>query len=155
MKNIVRIIFLLMGSSVYASSFEEMAAKYQIQESHFLAYYNNLELLAQVIIDHEETVNARDLYGNTALHYASYYDRKSIVKMLLDNGAFVDTKNHLGHTPLFLASMKCHQGVMICLCEHDADIFAENHNGQTPISISNDNAKEILYTVSSTHKQSK
>lgn len=155
MKNIVRIVFLLISSSVYAASFEEMAVKYQIQESHFLAYYNNLELLAQVIIDHEETVNARDLYGNTALHYASYYDRQSIVKMLLENGALVDSKNHLGHTPLFLASMKCHQAVMICLCENNADILAQNHNGQTPVSISNDNAKEILYTVSSTRKQSK
>ncbi len=149
MNMFLRILFLcLIGSSVKGSSFEEMVEKHQIQKAHYLAYYNNIEALALFIINHDETVNARDLHGNTALHYASYFDRKSIVKLLLDNGADVEIKNKLGHTPLFHACMKSNQDVIILLCERKADIYAANIKGQTPMSIASEHIQDILSTVS-------
>ncbi|MGE3509353.1 MAG: ankyrin repeat domain-containing protein [Vicinamibacterales bacterium] len=50
-------------------------------------------------------VNAADDLGNTALHYAAFMRRDSIVQLLSDRGATLDVRNKWGETPLFLAEV--------------------------------------------------
>jgi ankyrin repeat protein len=50
-------------------------------------------------------VNAVDTLGNSALHYAAFMRRDSIVKLLADRGARLDVPNLYGETPLFLAEV--------------------------------------------------
>jgi ankyrin repeat protein len=50
-------------------------------------------------------VNAVDVVGNTALHYAAYMRRDSIVELLAGAGANLEVKNKFGETPLFLSEV--------------------------------------------------
>lgn len=50
-------------------------------------------------------VNATDELGNSALHYAAFMRRDTIVQLLADKGARLDGRNKWGETPLFLAEV--------------------------------------------------
>jgi ankyrin repeat protein len=50
-------------------------------------------------------VNAVDTLGNSALHYAAFMRRDSIVQLLAEHGARLDVPNLYGETPLFLAEV--------------------------------------------------
>ena len=50
-------------------------------------------------------VNAVDSVGNTALHYAAYMRRASIVQLLAEAGANLDVTNKFGETPLFVSEV--------------------------------------------------
>jgi ankyrin len=50
-------------------------------------------------------VNAVDSVGNTALHYAAYMRRASIVQLLAGAGAELEVTNKFGETPLFLSEV--------------------------------------------------
>lgn len=50
-------------------------------------------------------VNAVDTLGNSALHYAAFMRRDSIVQLLVDQGARLEVANLYGETPLFLAEV--------------------------------------------------
>ena len=50
-------------------------------------------------------VHAVDAIGNSALHYAAFMRRDSIVQLLVDNGAPLETPNVYGETPLYLSEL--------------------------------------------------
>jgi ankyrin repeat protein len=50
-------------------------------------------------------VNAIDTLGNSALHYAAYMRRDSIVQLLAERGADLGIRNTYGETPLWLAEV--------------------------------------------------
>jgi ankyrin repeat protein len=50
-------------------------------------------------------VNAADKLGNTALHYAAFMRRDSIVQLLAGNGAKFDVRNTFGEDPLWLSEL--------------------------------------------------
>ena len=50
-------------------------------------------------------LNAVDTLGNSALHYAAFMRRDSIVQLLAGHGARLDLPNLYGETPLFLAEV--------------------------------------------------
>ena len=56
-------------------------------------------------------INARDIYGNTALYWASLMGHHRVVEALLsDNAIDVNRSNSLGRTPLHAASMNATPG---------------------------------------------
>jgi ankyrin repeat protein len=50
-------------------------------------------------------VHAVDAIGNSALHYAAFMRRDSIVQLLVDNGAPLEIPNVYGETPLYLSEL--------------------------------------------------
>jgi ankyrin repeat protein len=50
-------------------------------------------------------LDAVDSVGNTALHYAAYFRRDSIVELLAASGARLDVPNVFGETPLWVAEL--------------------------------------------------
>lgn len=50
-------------------------------------------------------VNAVDGLGNTALHYAAYLRRDTIVQLLVDQGAALEVPNEYGETPMWLSEL--------------------------------------------------
>jgi ankyrin repeat protein len=50
-------------------------------------------------------LNAVDAVGNTALHYAAYMRRDSIVRFLVEQGAALEVKNKFGETPLWVSEL--------------------------------------------------
>src|SRR5208282_2437204 len=63
------------------------------------------ELLA-LLIDLGADINAKDMHGDTVLHYAAKSDRpaKQVITTLIENGADLDARNHDGMIPFDLAT---------------------------------------------------
>ncbi len=56
-------------------------------------------------------VNAKDMQGYTALHWAAFFGRDEIVRLLVANGAKVDAININGDDPCTLASEHGHESI--------------------------------------------
>jgi ankyrin repeat protein len=61
---------------------------------------------------------ARDSYGQTALHWAAKYESVEIVQLLLDAGADVNAQDEDGETPLQAAKLKGHHAIAELLASH-------------------------------------
>ena len=78
------------------------------------------------------SLNDRDAYGQTALHYAvCHHDALSLVSVLVESGAQIDADRRDGWTPLHLAAMLNKCDVALKLMEFGADIDAKDDNGKT------------------------
>jgi ankyrin repeat protein len=81
-------------------------------------------------------VDAQDVFGNTALHRATYQANpdKVIINLLINHGADIGAKNKLGDTPLHLATEQANpdKEVIRLLITHGADIGVRNKSGEIP-----------------------
>ena len=80
-------------------------------------------------------VEAKDNFGKTPLHFASYAD---VAKCLIQNGAKMDAKDENGETPLYIASAEGRAEIVKCLIKMGAKIEAKDNLGQTPLHIAGD-----------------
>ncbi|MDO8880338.1 MAG: ankyrin repeat domain-containing protein [Coriobacteriia bacterium] len=62
-----------------------------------------------------DDVEARDSWGQTALHWAAKYESAEIVGMLLVAGAKTDTRDEDGETPLDAAKRTTHAEIIAML----------------------------------------
>lgn len=108
---------------------------------HHAAQANDEEFLGLLIKTFKNMVNAKDMCGNTPLHYAAYYRNKKYIEMLVNEGANTNEKNREGNTPLHLTCLsndplKDHSTkVEEFLIDNGADINATNKNLETPIML--------------------
>ena len=63
-------------------------------------------------------VNAEQVDGMTALHWAAYHDNAALVGRLLKKGANASVKNRYGITPLHLACLNGNAQLIGALIEH-------------------------------------
>jgi len=75
-----------------------------------------VKLLIEVGVD----INAKDIYGDTALIYASAYNHKEIVEILIEVGADISIKNNIFFTALKYASKKGHKDIVKLLIKAGA-----------------------------------
>ena len=64
--------------------------------------------LAAALIERGCDVNAKNKYGNTALHYAGGYNRRETARVLLEHGADRTIKNKKGETAADMARQNGH-----------------------------------------------
>lgn len=77
------------------------------------------------------SVNKKNLFGYTALHWAAYSGRTEPVDILLKNGAKIESKTGDGMTPLHIAASRGHLKFIDYLLKKGADINAVNSDGWT------------------------
>lgn len=77
--------------------------------------------------------NARDTYGNTALHIAAFRGDLLSVSALVDAGADVHARDRLGETALHKVAVGNHASVVAALLTAGADIEAKDVEGGTPL----------------------
>jgi ankyrin repeat protein len=65
----------------------------------------NLEATRLILELGTADIDAVDGLGNSALHYAAFFRRDSIVELLVDRGARLEVANTFGETPLWLAEL--------------------------------------------------
>ena len=91
------------------------------------------------VIDYLEkepsSIDARDDFGNTPLHFAAHFGRKDVVLLLLEKGALLEGKNNQDETPLFSAVLGGQTSTVKLLVEQGADITVKNENGAWLTSI--------------------
>lgn len=95
----------------------------------------------RVLLNEHADVNAKDIIGNTALHYCMKLKRNEntfkIAKILLEENADVNALNRFGQTPMFDAVLNPDLDRVKLLLSYGADIdIPENENYETPRSLS-------------------
>src|SRR5881409_459989 len=78
-------------------------------------------------------VNAPQVDGMTALHWAAYQDDIEVSKLLLDAGANVKAENRYGVTPLSLACQNGNTALVKLLLEAGANPNATLRGGETAL----------------------
>ena len=78
-------------------------------------------------------VNAEQVDGMTALHWAAYHDDAALGGRLLKNGASASAKNRYGITPLHLACLNGNAVFIEALLRHGADPNASINGGETAL----------------------
>jgi ankyrin repeat protein len=78
-------------------------------------------------------VNAPQVDGMTALHWAAYHDDQEMVELLLRVGAKANAANRYGVTPLSLACTNGNDQIVDLLLQAGADPNASLPGGETPL----------------------
>lgn len=113
----------------------------QIQNMDEAMAIGDLSWVESFIRTNPESINYKDSYGLTPLHWATYYTRIDIANFLVCNGADINCRSHKGKTPLHfvadqnLSSLKFGDEVVKFLISKDADINAIDDEGNTPLAL--------------------
>lgn len=89
-------------------------------------------VLARTLIG-DSDVNAAQVDGMTALHWAVYHDDLATAKSLVAAGAKVKAQNRYGVTPLSLACTNGNAAIVELLLAAGADPNLPLHGGETPL----------------------
>ena len=79
--------------------------------------------------------NAKNKWGQTALHVGSRWGNIETVRLLIDNGADVNAKNKWGQTALHVGSRWGNIETVRLLVDNGADVNVEDYDGWTPIQM--------------------
>lgn len=93
-----------------------------------------------------ESINQCNMYGETAIWTACYYNHREIVKLLLQNNASVSIANKDEDLPVHIACFHNHVDLAVMLVENDADISIKNSIGKVPLDyISDEEDRNMIY----------
>ena len=91
----------------------------------------NNAVALQVLLERRADVNAPQVDGMTALHWATYHDDTELVKQLLAAGADAKAANRYGVTPLSLACTNGNARIVELLLDAGADANTVLAGGET------------------------
>ncbi|EAY13535.1 ankyrin repeat protein, putative [Trichomonas vaginalis G3] len=80
-------------------------------------------------------LDGRNIYGETALHYAASHNYIEVAEFLLSHGADINAKNNCGETALHCSASHNYIEIAEFLLSHGANINAKNYNGETALHI--------------------
>ncbi|MDD9867616.1 MAG: ankyrin repeat domain-containing protein, partial [Verrucomicrobiales bacterium] len=89
--------------------------------------------LVKRLFNNGADVNAEQVDGMTALHWAAYHDNAALGGRLLKKGANASVKNRYGITPLHLACLNGNAQLIGTLIEHGADPDDSINGGETAL----------------------
>ena len=84
-------------------------------------------------------VNAKDIWGNTALMGATKEGHEDIVQLLLDRGADVNSIAGENETALWIAAAYGHPQIARILLGHGAEVNARTRGGSTALAVAQEN----------------
>ena len=84
------------------------------------AQHGLTELLELLITEHQDELllDARNIYGNTALHESALFGHETAAQVLLDHGASLLDTNYSQSTPLYFAVSYGHLSMVRLLLQH-------------------------------------
>lgn len=86
-----------------------------------------------------DDVNAKDMWGNTALMWAAWRGHVEVVKILVEARADVNAKDNGGQTALMKAADQGHTDVVILLIDAKSDVNVKDKNGLTSLIVAAQN----------------
>ena len=92
--------------------------------------------ICRLLIDKGAQMEAKNSFGRTPLHCASYQGHDDIARLLCDHGADVEARINGGWRPVHLAAMYGHISVVKELVEErNAEVNARDDGGGTALRI--------------------
>lgn len=91
--------------------------------------------LVRSLLGARADVNAAQVDGTTALHWAVYHDDAEMAGLLVRSGAMVNATNAYGVPPLALASLNGNAAIVRTLLDAGADANASQPGGETALMI--------------------
>jgi uncharacterized protein len=88
------------------------------------------------LVQQKADVNAAQIDGATALHWAVYHDSVDAARLLLKAGARVDAQNREGITPLYMAAMYGHAVMIDMFLKAGANATQTGPSGETLLMLS-------------------
>ena len=88
------------------------------------------------LVQQKADVNAAQIDGATALHWAVYRDDVAAARLLLKAGASVDVQNREGITPLYMAAMYGHSAMIEMFLKAGANARQTGPAGETLVMLS-------------------
>src|SRR5262245_54304476 len=85
----------------------------------------------RVLLQQKADVNAAQIDGATALHWAAYRDDLEAARLLIAAGAKVDATNREGITPMYMASLYGNLDLINALVNAGADAKQKGPHGET------------------------
>src|SRR5262249_17964386 len=95
------------------------------------AVMNGNQAAVRTLLQQKADVNAPQVDGATALHWAVYRDQPEVALLLIKAGAKVDAKNRDGITPLYMASLYGNAEMIKVLVDAGADAKQKGPVGET------------------------
>jgi len=102
---------------------------------HLMAGKIEDEKLISVLTSKGNSIDKKDSYGNTPLHYAILVGESGYAKSLIRQGADINIKNQQDLTPLHLSAFLNNEDVVKELLKKGADINSSGNTGYTPLHI--------------------
>ena len=96
-------------------------------------YYKVTEFLGKEICENSLSLNKKDSFGFTALHWSVTLNNPEIVQCLIEFGANVNKVNFEGESPLFIAVRNSEETCVETLLENGANPEIQNCQNQTPV----------------------
>jgi ankyrin repeat protein len=117
------LIVLLLGGSSLAQPAAPLADAAEKQDRAKVA----------ALLGQGASVNAAQVDGTSALHWAAYHDDRSLASLLIQSGASARAANRYGVTPLSLACANGNAGIVELLLEAGADANTALRGGETAL----------------------
>lgn len=137
-RDLLKILGYIEGEVTQESSFPETTqdtllrfCKLAIQNKAAIALKHLLKRLKGININ----VNAFDMYGNAAIHYAAEIGDEVILSLLYDFGAHLNLPNMNGDTPLYIAVENCNIVAIRFLLLYGANPEAFHDRTRTPLEL--------------------
>jgi ankyrin repeat protein len=108
----------------------------KLQFPLFAAVFNNNIKVAELLLEHDANVEARDPRGETILLKVLSTPQCNLVnkvKVLLKYGADVNARDGISRSSLHLAEYHGKQEVVQMLLKHKADVNSQDIHGKTPL----------------------
>lgn len=100
--------------------------------------------IAEILLDMDADLEARDFWGNTPLHLAVCECNHAVVKLFIERGAEVNAKDREGNAPLHLAAQHCGKESVELMAKAGADLDARNELGLRPVDLAHGETKKLL-----------
>ncbi|EAY17786.1 hypothetical protein TVAG_016160 [Trichomonas vaginalis G3] len=91
--------------------------------------------LLEYLLSHGASINEKDKYGGTALHFAGQNNCKETAEVLISHGANINEKTNNGETALHFAAKYNSKETAEVLISHGANINEKTNNGETALHI--------------------
>ena len=109
------------------------------------ACYNGYFDMAEYLAHAGASIDMRDEYWATAIHYAVAMNNYYIVDMLLYYGANAHLLTYEKNSTLLIASLNGDTAITRLLLEKDVDIDTENKMGYSPLSVAVQNNDSLMF----------
>ncbi|EAY05832.1 ankyrin repeat protein, putative [Trichomonas vaginalis G3] len=95
----------------------------------------NIPSLCEYFLSNGININAKDNYGETALHIAAENNGKEIAELLISHGANINEKNEIGQTALHDTSWNNSKETAEVLISHGANLNEKDECGYTALHV--------------------